>query len=74
MEHFFGAIHNISNEPLFVQGEYITLFNHEGRQIDIMYFENPTTLMANSYGYFNATAPEVGFSYYIIKLILQGET
>jgi hypothetical protein len=71
---FFGAIHNISNAPIFVQGEFIRLFNHEGQQIDYMYIENPMTLMANSYGYFNATAPEMDFSYYIIRLILQTET
>jgi len=53
----FGAFHNMSDEPLFVQGEYIKIFNHEGRQLDRFYLENSMTIMARSYGYFNATVP-----------------
>ena len=70
----FGAIHNISDEPLFVQGEWIKIFNHQGRQIDYFFHENPMTIQAGGYGYFNTTAPEADFSYYEMALVLQGGT
>jgi hypothetical protein len=72
-DFFFGAIHNMSNEPIFVQGEYIKLFDYQGRFIDAMYLENPMRIPANSYGYYNTTTPAVDFEYYIIKLVLQNE-
>jgi hypothetical protein len=70
---FFGAIHNMSNEPIFVQGEYIRLFDYKGHFIDAMYLENPMRIPANSYGYYNTITPNIDFQYYIIKLVLQNE-
>jgi len=70
----FGAIHNMSDKPLFVQGEYIKTFNHRGRQLNIFYLENPMTIMAGSYGYFNATVRDVNFDYYKIGVVFQEAT
>ena len=72
-DFFFGAIHNMSDEPIFVEGEYITLFDYQGHFVDVMYLQNPVRIPANSYGYYNTTTPNVDFHYYIIKLVLQNE-
>ncbi len=69
----FGAIHNISHEPLFVEGVYIKIFN-KGRQINSFFLEEPLTIKPNSYGYFNTTAPEQDFNFCVIGLVLQRAT
>jgi hypothetical protein len=68
-----GAIHNIGNDSIYVQGVYIEMFDHTGHFVDSLFIENPMEIEANTYGYYNVTLGVPKFDYYLIKVVMQDE-
>jgi len=66
-----GAIHNIGNNSIYAQGEYIKMFDHARHFVDSLFIGNPMEIEANAYGYYNVTLGVAEFDYYGVMLKMQ---